>query len=65
VKYVRLRRWHIARAYGHRKGVPEVDTLCGRRTNREWTVRDDWLQLLLDGMLCQTCFGMAVRRSWL
>lgn len=66
MKYVWIRRWHIARAYGRASnGVPEVDTLCGRRTYREWQEREEGvLTMLLNNTLCLTCCRRARRFNW-
>jgi hypothetical protein len=64
--FVWIRRWHVARAYGHIKGVPEVDTLCGRRIyGQEWRRGINILQALLDNHLCLTCSRRATRFGWL
>jgi hypothetical protein len=59
MKYVLIQRWHIARAYGQRNRVPEVDTLCGR------TVYMQWGSPPQGRVLCKTCEKIAVRFKWL
>jgi hypothetical protein len=56
--FVLILRWHIAKAYGSRHGVPEVDTLCGRSVSMQWGPAPQ------GRILCKTCEKIAASYGW-